>query len=97
MKRFCEITKSTLQRIKPIRTRAPKLVDLSEDMRAILQILQKVVSMYEEFKKTTKDLDTSENGSIDLDDSLSHTSGKSGFSTGSQGLQNDFEDSKYDP
>ena len=96
MKRFCEITKSTLQRIKPIRTRAPKLVDLSEDMRAILQILQKVVSMYEEFKKTTKDLDTSENGSIDLDDSLSHTSGKSGFSTGSQGLQNDFEDSKYD-
>ena len=99
MKRFCEITKSALQRIKPRGGhlgRAHRLVDLSADMRAILQIFQKVVSIYEDFKKATKDLDISENGSIDLEDSLSLTSGKSGFSVGSQGLQNVYEDSKYD-
>ena len=33
------------------------MVDLSADMRAILQIFQKVVSIYEDFKKATKDLD----------------------------------------
>ena len=96
MKRFCEITKSALQRIKPVRGQAPRLVELSEDMRAILQIFQKVVSIYEDFKKATKDLDISENGSIDLEDSQSLSSGKSGFSVGSQGLQNYYEDSKYD-
>ena len=99
MKRFCEITKSALQPIKPrggCYGRAPRLVDLSADMRAILQIFQKVVSIYEDFKQATKDLDISESGSIDLEDSVSLTSGKSGFSVGSQGLQNVYEDSKYD-
>ena len=99
MNRFCDITRTSLQRIKPKIGRSPRLVELSEDMQGLLQVFQKVVSMYEELKRLPNELNTSEsvNDIDDLEDTLSVISDKSGFSTGSQIHQiKDFEDAKYD-
>ena len=100
LERFCDITQSSQQRIKPKFGRRPTVVDLTDDMQGILQVFQKVVAVYEDFQKASTDLDTSvniETNFDELEDTLSVNSEKSSFSTGSQILQNnDYEDTVYD-
>ena len=77
-----------------------KLVDINDDMRSMVQVFQKVSSLYDEFRKASKDLNISENigvGMDELDDTLSVISGTSGFSSGSQMLPSkDYDDENCD-
>ena len=102
MKRFCDNAQTCLQRVKGRRGGygSMKLVDLNDDMRSMLQVLQKAAALYDEFKKVSKDFNISENidaGIDEFEDTLSVISGTSGFSSGSQMLpRKDYDDENCD-